>query len=192
MSEPFLITGQPRSRTAWFAAAAMTDQSICCHEPTRYLNRWDDVFDAVWGGYGSRYAGISDHGLGFWLPEIMRRASPRTLIIERPVTDVKQSLARLGLPSSNFPDLLQEALAFDHPRIMRVPYANLEQSEVVMRCLRHLVPGAVISIARIRELQTLNIQAQTGESIQTGLRRGAAGDAATLLPPDVLARLRVG
>lgn len=188
MSEPFLITGLPRSRTAWFAAAAMNDQSVCYHEPLRRLSRWDDVFYAVWNGYGIRYVGASDHALGFWLPEIMRREKPRTLIIERPIGEVNASLARIGFPPTNFCELLLEYLSFDHPAIMRVPYAALDDAETVMCCLRHLMPDAKISIVRIRELQTLNIQANIAASIASGFSR--AHETEKFFPADMLTRLR--
>jgi hypothetical protein len=191
-SEAFLITGLPRSRTAWMAVAAMNDQSCCFHEPLRYLTRWEDVFDTVWRReYGYRYIGISDHGLGFHLQEIMRRMAPRTLIIERPLAEVNASLARLGLPPSNFCDILQERLAFQHPMIMRVNYLALTSSTVVMRCLRHLMPDAVLNHHHIPELQALNIQAhEIGKVLEHARRRGQAGDATALLGADVIARFR--
>jgi len=188
--DPFLITGLPRSRTAWLAAAAMNDHSICYHEPLQYFDRWDDVFTRIWGvrpDNGVRYIGVSDHALGFHLAAIMRRAAPRTLIVERPIADVKVSLARCGLQGTNFCALLQEALAFKHPNILRVSFAALESSDVVARCLAHLMPSAVISRARIEALQPLNIQANVALSLQAAAAR--AGDVGALLGADVVARL---
>jgi hypothetical protein len=188
MSEPYLITGLPRSRTAWMATAASGEGSMCFHEPTAWLDRWDDVFAAVWWDHPNyRYVGIADHGLGFHLPAIMRRASPRTLIIERPVDEVNASLARLGLPASNFCDLLQETLAYDHPCIMRVPYAVLADSWVVFDCLRWLMPEEVIDRSRIAHLQGRNIQAGPN-AIPQAMARSA--EVANFIPAEVLRRLR--
>lgn len=189
--EPFLITGLPRSRTAWMAAAAQNDKSVCLHEPTRYAAKWTDVFDIAWALKGFQYVGASDHGLGFHLPEIMARTAPRTLIIERPIDEVNASLARLGLPASNFCELLMEVLnTCRHPNILRVKYAHLESPEVVGHCLAHLMPDAKQSWERLFCLQRLNIQAQgIDDVVAAGLRRGAHGGA--LVPPHILDRLRL-
>ena len=188
MTEPYLILGLPRSRTAWFAAAAMNDHSICYHEPTRTLTRWDDIF-SLWANSWFRYTGISDHGLGFWLPEIMERAAPRTVIIDRPIAEVKASLNGIGLETGNFCELLAERLAFQHPRIMRTPYAALANPLVVLRCLQFLMPDAVLCLDRIRELQSLNIQADVSATL--ALSQSRVRDVAAFLPADVLERLAV-
>jgi len=189
--QPFLITGLPRSRTAWMAAAAQNDKSVCLHEPLRHAEKWTDVFDIAWALKGFQYLGVSDHGLGFHLPEIMDRIAPRTLIIERPVDEVNASLALLGLPASNFCDLLMEVLdTCRHPNILRVKYAHLKSPEVVGRCLKHLMPDAKVSWERLFCLQRLNIQAHNIEDVLAqGLERGAQG--AALLPPQILARIRL-
>jgi hypothetical protein len=189
--EPFLITGLPRSRTAWMAAAAQNDKSVCLHEPLRHAKKWTDVFDIAWALKGFQYVGVSDHGMGFHLPEIMNRTAPRTLIIERPIAEVNASLARLGLPASNICDLLMEVLnTCRHPNILRVKYAHLESTEVVGHCLRHLMPDAVVCWERLFCLQRLNIQAQgIADVLAQGLEHGAQG--AALLPPHILARMRL-
>lgn len=193
-AEPFLITGLPRSRTAWMAAMASNDQSICIHEPLRYVRHWQDVFETVWGLECARYAGASDHGLGFHLREILERISPRTLIIERPIAEVEASLARIGVPKSNVCDLLLETLnACNHPLIMRVAYDDLALWSVVARCLRHLMPEARISSARIRTMQTLNIQAMgLADIIADGMSRDQRGDIVALVGEAVVARIRLG
>ena len=189
MSEPFLITGLPRSRTAWFAAVASNDRSICYHEPLSRLDRWEDIFSVVWCHQQAEYVGISDHGLGFWLAEIMDRLAPRTLIIERPMEEVKASLTRIGVTQTNMCELLLEKLAVVHPRVMRVPYAALESVETVTRCLRHLMPTVNVNASRIRELQRLNIQADVKTTLADAQSRVRAVD--HFVPRDVLARLEV-
>jgi hypothetical protein len=187
VSEPFLITGLPRSRTAWMAEVATFGRAVCFHEPMARLERWSEIF-ALWGAQsGACFVGIADHGLGFFLPEIMRRAAPRTLIIERPIEEVEASLDLIGVPGSRlFLELLSKALAYPHPRIGRVPYASLSDSNVVRYCLQWLMPGAPIDIDRIAAMQRENIQAL--ENIQAGRQRAA--DIANFLPADVIARLR--
>lgn len=186
MSQPFLITGLPRSRTAWMAEIAHSDRAVCFHEPMAHLARWDDVFGEIWGERWVRaFVGIADHGLGFHLPEIMRRAEPRTLIIERPIVEVEASLDLIGLLGSRlFLELLAAALAYQHPLIRRVPYASLADTSAVVECLQWLMPGAPIDAGRIAAMQGQNIQAL--ENIE----RGRAADMANFLPADVVARLK--
>lgn len=192
MSKPFLVTGQPRSRTAWMAAAATDGRAICFHEPMATLKCWQDVFDTVWHGHGHsmRYVGISDHGLGFHLREILRRLPMPVLIIERPIAEVNASLAKLGLPASNFCDLLAESLAYDHPCIRRVAYDALANTSDVIDCMRHLMPGAFIDTRRLARYQLLHIEADTEKALRTAAERAA--DMAAFVPADVLARLRLG
>lgn len=188
MSEPFLITGLPRSRTAWLSVAATTDQSLCWHEPVGWLPRWQDTFTEIWGDQTHRYVGASDSALGFHLQEIIERAAPRVLIVERALPDVEASLARLSDGPHGYCALLKARLGYAHPSIMRVPYHALAESRVVVQCLRHLMPEAVISQDRIRALQPLNIQADMTRFQQTltaGAERGIA-----MLGADVVDKLR--
>jgi hypothetical protein len=192
-SKPFLITGLPRSRTAWMAAAALNDVSICVHEPLRSAERWEDVFTTVWNMSGFRYLGVSDHGMGFHLPEIMNRLAPQTLIIQRPIREVEASLRRLRLPDSNICELLQGVLdSVHHHAIMRVAYDDLCNTATVARCLRHLMPDASISWDRIRNLQRLNIQAHDiGAVITDGITRGRKRDVCKLIPPHLVEQFRL-
>lgn len=188
MSEPFLITGLPRSRTAWLSVAAANDQSICWHEPVGWLDRWQDVFTKIWGNQPQRYVGASDSALGFHLQEIIERVAPRVLIVERDIGQVQASLDRLGPTPVNFCTLLKASMEYIHPLIKRVPFEALADSHVVVQCLRHLMPEAVISQDRIRALQPLNIQADMTRVHQSIAVR--ARDMSAVLGPDVFDRLR--
>ena len=189
MSNPFLIVGLPRSRTTWMAAAATIEgRSYCHHEPLRWLDRWDDLFTVIWNGRTSlEYLGVSDHGFGFFLPQIMERRAPRTLVIERPIAEVEASLRAIGIEPGNFCALLSEALTYVHPRIRRVGYADLENTGVVVNCLEWLMPGLAIDRARIERMQGENIQADVEAVLQDVAAR--RNDMGNLLPADVLARL---
>lgn len=187
MSEPFLITGLPRSRTAWLSVAATNDQSICLHEPTIHLDRWEDVFDKVWQGHWSRYVGISDSIMGFHLSEIIERCRPRVLIVERDIHEVEASLRRLGVPPTNYCAMLKAALAYAHPSFLRVPFQSLSDSRIVAHALRHLMPNAWISVERIEQLQRMNIQTDMG--LVGKIANERSGDVGSILGTDVAARL---
>jgi len=188
MSEPFLITGcQGRARHGSRLLPRMTGRSVTMNRSVD----WTDgrTYSASCGASAGEYVGISDHGLGFWLAEIMDRLAPRTLIIERPMEEVKASLTRIGVTQTNMCELLLEKLAVVHPRVMRVPYAALESVETVTRCLRHLMPTVNVNASRIRELQRLNIQADVKTTLADAQSRVRAVD--HFVPRDVLARLEV-
>lgn len=80
---PFLVTGLPRSRTAWFAVAC-----DCLHEPTA-----GDP-DAAIGLWSAGMHGISDSGLSLHLEQILAQVSPRVLVIRRPRHEVLNSFKR--------------------------------------------------------------------------------------------------
>ena len=187
---PYLITGLPRSRTAWMAAAATIEgRSLCHHEPLRWLDRWDDLFTVIWNGRTPlEYLGVSDHGYGFFLPEIMDRRAPRTLIIERPIHEVEESLRGIGLDGGNFCSLLAKSLAYQHPRIRRVAYADLENTGIVCNLLEWLMPGLPIDRGRIERMQGENIQADVQAALKDASDRQK--DLANLMPADVIAKLR--
>ena len=161
MSVPFLITGLPRSRTAWMArAASIPGRSFCVHEPLCWLPRWDWVFKDIWGyDHPFDFFGVSDHGFGFHLPAIMERLAPRTLIIERPIAEVEASWERLTRQSAGrFCEVLAEYLAFEHTQIKRVAYADLGDTDAVVACLEWLMPSVSVDRDRIDRLQRVNIQ----------------------------------
>ena len=189
MSAPYLITGLPRSRTAWLSVAATNDHSICFHEPTAWLDRWQDVFDKVWGAHWHRYVGISDSALGFHLPQIIERCAPRVLIVERDIQEVEASLRDLGLAGTNYCVLLSEALKYEHPSILRVPFQSLRDSRIVAQALRHLMPDAWLSAERIEQLQRMNIQTDMG--LVGEVMKARNGDIVPILGAEVMARIRV-
>lgn len=186
MSKPFLITGLPRSRTAWMAVAASNDQSVCWHEPLSWLGHWEAVFHAIWPGRDHRYVGISDSALGFHLPEIIARVAPRVLVIERDIAEVEASGAALGIVQPKYLTLLKSALEYDHSLIERVPYEVLTDDRVVASCLRHLMPGASIHMDRIKMLQRVNIQTD----MDRVNRDAPQADLVALFGPEIAAQLR--
>lgn len=167
------------------AMAAQNDQSVCWHEPSSWTGRWDCVFD-LWRSDAHRYVGVSDSLLGFHLPEIIARAAPRILIIERDIGEVEASGAALGLSHPNYCTLLKAHLAYAHPSIERVPFASLSDDRVVASCLLHLMPGAVIHMDRIRALQSMNVQTD----VQRVRQEAPKADAQALFGPDIAAQLR--
>lgn len=191
MTQPFLVTGLPRSRTAWLAALVNTvPGAFCTHEPTQDWPAWGDCF-AAWRDGMHAYTGFSDHALGFHLPEIVRGAAPRVLVIERDAASVERALARLlpGMPTARFLALLSDRLraARGLPGVKIVPYAALRHCSAAMDCLQHLLPGAAIDPGKVRALLHLNVQADIGRKVEMAPQR--AGDMRAILGDDVVNQL---
>lgn len=132
----FLVTGLPRSRTAWFALA-----TGALHEPisqqgyAEFAPKWRDGM------------GVSDAGAGMHLHAILSDLKPKTLIVERPCADVFASMityceGRFHLDRDALWGrlaMLEHALAeTDHPLIKRVRYADLEVPGVALSCMKWL------------------------------------------------------
>jgi len=107
--------------------------------------------------------GVSDSGLGFWLDWILREVKPRTVIIERDIQEVEESLMAmgLGLPATNFCDLLKRKLdeIQDHPLVMRVPFNALGNVRVMQRVWWHLLgPNVAFDEERFEKMNAQRIE----------------------------------
>jgi hypothetical protein len=132
----FLITGLPRSRTAWFAVA-----TGALHEPIS--REGYEAFKPTWEADAN--LGVSDAGACFHLAEIMADFAPKTLIVDRPLYAVRQSAmnAFRGIEYDHEALIstlgrMAVALDFQHPNVKRVAYADLAREKVVESCLAHL------------------------------------------------------
>ncbi len=192
MIQPFLITGLPRSRTAWMATVCNTvPVAFCRHEPSMEWEMWRDCFGA-WRAGTHPCVGISDPLLGFYLPEIVREIAPRVLVIERDVAAVERAL-RVIAPSAQareFLDALEERLreARGLPGVLHVSFDALHDPDAVLLCLEHLLPGAVVDRAKVGELLHMNVRADMAYAMARAQRR--VDDVAALFGADVMQMLK--
>ncbi len=163
MPQPFLITGMPRSRTAWFAVACTTAAGICHHEPGR--GEFDDAKRLLVNGDG-----ISDSRLGLHLARILDEIGPRTLVIDRNPDAVMASFARYsdtalakvrGFASRRL-DGLRAALAIDHPLVKRVDLAALDDIDTVRECMDWLG----VEPLNLEQLMHINIQSDWAHNLR--------------------------
>lgn len=174
-TRPFLITGFPRCRTAWLSALCNTvPGAICRHEPTAE-RPWRDCLPLFHEPEFS-YAGISDPAMGFHLREILVSTLARVLIVRRDALDVETSLAGIGIygDMQRLCRVLEDEMEpfLSHPEIMSVDFDDLSDDACVAACLRHLMPGAVIRMAKIREMQHMNVQADPRRAVRLAEQRG--------------------
>lgn len=191
MTNACLITGLPRSRTAWLSVAATGYKSMFYHEPYDQLSRWQDI-GRIWSGSRYLYTGIADSAMGFHLAEILERWGPRTLIVERAPDAVEASLARAfpGVLATNYVRLLDSALGAvgEHPLILRVRFDELNNTGAVWRALRHMMPEAKLDIDKIKGLMRLNVQAVVSKVLEDASAR--AHEIGRLIGQDVVDMLR--
>lgn len=190
MSRKFLITGLPRSRTAWLSlVASQVAGAICYHEPIVFCKTWQDSL-AVWSLKGYTHLGISDSSLGFHLGEILPDYGPRTLIVERSIGAVVQSCLTADLPDPrHYCELLSSKIRpfRDHPMVKTVAFEALKSPHVVLDCLTHLMPGAEIDIKKIALAEYQNIQVDL--AMIRGWAKDRAPDADAILGADVMREL---
>jgi hypothetical protein len=185
---PFLITGLPRSRTAWFAALCdAVPEATCSHEPCARTSSWRAAV-AAWRRPAPSYIGISDPTLSLHLGVVLAEFWPRVLWVDRPIGDVEESLRAIGIENAKICRImLRKASPFlGHVQVRRVAFADLVHDHVVADCLRHLMPGHAPDLAKIQHFQRLNIQVKpeaTAAELVDMSRIGA------IIGDDVLAEL---
>ena len=174
---PFLITGLPRSRTAWLAKVATIEGwSKCEHEPSIHFGRHKteqqnyEAFLGYWMHRKETYAGISDYHLAHTLPNLLKTVQMRTLIVCRPFNDVQASLHKAGLQtfSQQGLDSFKRAMgiAIGDPLVKTIPYSELSNSHAVAEALKWLMPNAPVSVAAIEALQDVHIEADLEKNRQ--------------------------
>lgn len=84
----FLITGLPRTRTAWFAAY-FTGQpdTVCYHEAASMGHEMDIPYSNI----GNSEAGVPLEWVAEWNPD-------KIVVVHRPVVEVARSLEIIGMP----------------------------------------------------------------------------------------------
>jgi hypothetical protein len=175
-SVPFLVTGLPRSRTAWMSVLTTTAHSLCLHEPSAAFKDIEELRGFYDCDYPN-FIGASDSGLGFFLPWILENIRPHTLIIERDPQEVTESLCQLGLPRTNYAYLLQEAIEpfRHHPLCLWVRFDRLDDRRTIEKVFWHLMPGVPFDEERWAQLARMHIQVDLRKALQHySLHRSAA------------------
>ena len=141
-------------------AAFMSNGPVLCrHEPSYRIRDIKDLprlFDVP--GYDR--VGIAEHGLAAYLPWILDNIDVRVLIIERTVEEANASLRRIGIPDSNYCQILKETLDSlgNHPMVKRIQFEDMTHRLAFKYAFWHLVPGIPFDEDRLEEFDKLNIQ----------------------------------
>jgi len=154
----FLVTGFPRSRTAWLANFLTYGESFCFHEAINGCYDWKTYFKKL-SNVNCKYVGNSDSGVALsplvkQMPEIMP-----VVIIERDKLDVIDSLENIygeEYEETIFQIVTQIGLNLSKvENALRIPfeYINENLSEICMHCI-----GTEMNENRAESLINMNIQ----------------------------------
>lgn len=192
MPQKFLITGLPRSRTAWWTALCNTlPEVVCFHEPCSTAPSWEQSLD-VWATPGYDFVGIADSSLGFHLKEILGVHKPRTLVVRRQIADVEKALSDINIRSPGYCQILNERIVESYEyrygsQVRWVSYERLDSYDEVKDILLWMFPGVTIDLVKVRQFLDLNIQVSRA-SVEKKLRNCKA-NIQDLLGHDVVEEL---
>lgn len=159
---PFLVTGLPRSRTAWLANALTTDHSFCRHEALL-----DGVTALVPWLSGASRRGDSDSGLPLVWP-MVRNAFPEAplVIVKRDPMQVRASAVKflgdrfdvsklLDVISSMESALKEIEVTELH---LSVRFEDVGNVETGAKIWKYVLPDLPFDPVRWTFLNTLNVQ----------------------------------
>jgi hypothetical protein len=114
----FIITGHPRTRSAWFAAYLTCGDTYCSHEGI-YYNNWPEGYENV---------GTADSSFPFLKSLVdIELGDYKLIVIERDIETVRASVLRLGLPDQHgWLEFCEGMLKMMKPGI-RVKFEEIDQ-----------------------------------------------------------------
>ena len=141
----FAVLALPRSGTTWAANWLTTDTSICWHDPAAYAT----PFEIEAKHSSAKFRGISctESWLFHWAPP------ERTIVLERPVDEINESLLGLGLPI--LPQHMIDVFEWVPGR--RVPYRAIFD-ERAKEIWEFLIPSIPFNAERHEQLVQMSIQ----------------------------------
>lgn len=160
----FVITGLPRTRTAWMAALMSGERSICFHEPKNIFGSWNAFF-AYATTLDYEYIGISDSSVTIdplfdW--SIFQMA--KIVMIDRNPEDVIDSYSNvMDFSHTEAADLVLRVydglnqLVAKH-EVMHVGYDALESIATVAAIWDYCLPGIRIPEEKIKQMQYLRVE----------------------------------
>lgn len=156
MTTKFLITGLPRSRTAWLTVLFHHGKCWCEHELTAFdpdlmtLNHCEE-FEA---------AGTCDSGALLMQPASFW-GDYRVVVVERPSYAVCESLSKLIDVRPDHILTIRETLErMRATKALHVPFSDLDRYEVCNEIWRYIGNTTPLDIERFDRLKQFNIQRQ--------------------------------
>ncbi len=150
----FLITGYPRSRTAWLANFLSYGSSFCHHEPV--VHTAVEKLPQLLENTKTETVGISDSTALLYFNDFLT-AFPLTkiVLVKRDSQEVVKSLLRLGFDFRSGVSKFEQAFREIEKRheVLTVPFGALPAAEIWDYC----VPGEPVNHMRLQMLENFRV-----------------------------------
>jgi hypothetical protein len=164
---PYFIASLPRSRTAWLANFLTYGPSYCFHEPMHQV----PLAQYPWllGSVGTEFVGSSDCVNSVVMDQLIDMFPvAKIVVIRRNMVKVKESLAKIGLPSTGiWLEKMDQALN----RIVRayrplvIDYIDFDAAKI----WNYLFPEVPLNRRRLEQLETMRINVPAQVSVTKGV-----------------------
>lgn len=163
MPKFFIITGFPRSRTAWFSALFSQNEVICFHEPSLHFEDLEIMLREL-EQLDYEYVGISDSSIGltsqFYIDNF--KDAP-IVVIDRKQHEAKASLIKFLSMQENVAEVLINAVfngilkLAEHRKVKYIKFEELSNNEAVKEMWEYLIPDKKFDNIRCNMFQKLVI-----------------------------------
>jgi hypothetical protein len=149
----FLVTGYPRSRTAWVSQFLTYGPSFCFHEPNVMfgISRYPSLFEIA----ATEFVGVAEARAVFFYQRFMDLfPETRVAVIKRDRQEVIDSLTRQGFDFSGMVDEYETRLKEIEKNALVLPFDNLNAQAL----WEHCIPDYPVNKIRLRMLERYQIQ----------------------------------
>lgn len=159
----FFVFSLPRSRSAWLSVFLSQGNSFCYHEALTHIKSFSELKQLFYRSE-AKVVGNSDPTNIVFADEILTHfPDAKILIVDRPVTEVWESLKRVGLEfdldflKARYGELHE--MANNNENALLVGFEQLESVDVMAAVWEHLMQDEEpFDLHRFYELNRLNIQ----------------------------------
>ncbi len=168
----FIITGLPRTRTAWMSAVLSGGDAICFHEPKNRFGSWDAFYAyATTLDYG--YIGISDSSISIdpHFPWPLFEMA-KVVIIDRNPAEVADSYASfLDIPITESWNLIGKAYdgllnIVKERKCVHVGYEALDLTPTIAAIWEYCMPGCMAGYEKIMLMQSTYIEQHVEKTLK--------------------------
>lgn len=176
MSQPFFVTGLPRSGMAWASVFLTTDTSICHPEPLKDFSSPTDIERLV-SQRGHEQVGIADVQLAFF-PDVLQKIGAPVVVLERPLNEAIDAIVQLNVPPETaVPYCNRVNKALDKVRALPftrcVDAEQLKVMDVGRSVFWHCLRGKSFDEERFRMLRYMMIEANPVLTMEAYARNAA-------------------
>jgi hypothetical protein len=169
MTRSFLITGLPRTRTAWLSAMFTVGPVFCAHDLSFSLMRdggvdAEELADRIELLPGC-FHGSADAGTLLMLGDLRERlGNPPVLLVKRPLEHVLLSFCRVTQTTPEQSRLVLEALqaraleAEKLPGVMTVRFDELDHEQVIRMAWRHLTCDLPFPLDHFQRMRSMRVE----------------------------------